>query len=76
MCEDIDLCGACMRALVAARVKMSREAAPRPAPPRQVGAVSDSQACVISKRAGGLVWHVQAGSCTSIAAICTIRGCH
>ena len=37
VCEDIDLCGACMRALVAARVKMSQEAAPRPAPPRQVG---------------------------------------
>ncbi|KAI7841867.1 hypothetical protein COHA_004396 [Chlorella ohadii] len=37
VCEDIDLCGACMRALVAARVKMSQEAAPRPAPPRQGG---------------------------------------
>jgi hypothetical protein len=32
-CEDIDLCGGCMRALVAARVKMSMEAGPPPAAP-------------------------------------------
>jgi hypothetical protein len=32
VCEDIDLCGACMRALVAARIKMSQEAAPLAAP--------------------------------------------
>ena len=36
MCEDIDLCGACMRALVTARVRMSQEAPPPAAPPRQV----------------------------------------
>lgn len=35
VCEDIDMCGACMRALVAARIKMAQEAAPHPAPPRQ-----------------------------------------
>ncbi|KAL4429376.1 hypothetical protein ABPG77_005150 [Micractinium sp. CCAP 211/92] len=37
VCEDIDLCGACMRALVAARVKMSQEAGQLPAPRQQGG---------------------------------------
>lgn len=35
-CDDIDLCGTCMRALVAARIRMAQEAGPLSAPPRQV----------------------------------------
>ncbi|KAI3435956.1 hypothetical protein D9Q98_002014 [Chlorella vulgaris] len=37
VCEDIDLCGACMRALVAARLKMAQEGAAMPGLPRRQG---------------------------------------